>query len=185
MHPDKHVHEPPGFPSRGGQPFPAFRRTHDGWGGTLYVIAGGHLNAGQTTDNVWLFTSRDGGQTWEKPIRVNTPGLTANMLPAVAGGLRKGEVAVGWYGSSQGTSRSDPKNVWQYYVATSFDGGRHFVQTAATGVMHKGAQARALLDFTSIAVEPKTGAVIAAFAGDADGKRRAYVVRQTGGRFLR
>jgi hypothetical protein len=133
---------------------------------------------------VWLFRSDDRGRTWTHPIRVNTPGLRANMLPTVAGGLRRGEVAIGWYGAT-GSSRSDGENSWRYYVATSFDGGRSFAQTAVTGVMHEGAQARALLDFTSIAVEPRTGAVYAVFAGDADGKRRAYVVRQTGGAYLR
>jgi hypothetical protein len=153
-------------------------------GGTLYVIAGGHLDATHTQDNVWLFRSDDKGRTWSKPIRVNTPGLRANMLPTVAGGLRKGQVAVGWYGSPA-DSRSSADNAWKYYVATSFDGGKSFAQTAASGVVHEGAQARALLDFTTVAVEPKSGMVVAVFAGDADGTRRAYVVRQTGGRYLR
>ncbi|HEU0130363.1 MAG TPA: sialidase family protein [Mycobacteriales bacterium] len=163
------------------QPFDGLGR--DG-GGTLYVVAGGHLTGSDTTDNVWLFRSDDGGKTWAKPVRVNTPGLKANMLPTVAGGLRRGQVAIGWYGAA-GPSRSSAGNAWRYYVATSFDGGRTFTQAPVTGVMHKGAQARALLDFTTILVEPRTGAVIATFAGDADGKRKAYVVRQTGGRYLR
>jgi hypothetical protein len=153
-------------------------------GGTLYVIAGGHLDATNKQDNVWLFRSEDRGKTWSKPVRVNTPGLHANMLPTIAGGLRKGQVTVGWYGSPE-TSRSSSDNSWRYYIANSFDGGRTFAQTTASGVMHEGAQARALLDFTTIAVEPKTGMVVAVFAGDADGKRKAYVVRQTGGRFLK
>jgi hypothetical protein len=153
-------------------------------GGTLYVIAGGHLGTGDTTDNVWLFRSDDHGATWSKPIRVNTPGLHANMLPTIAGGLKRGQVAIGWYGSAA-SSRSSADNAWRYYVSTSFDGGKHFAQTPVTGVLHSGPQARALLDFTSIAVEPRTGAVFAVFAGDPDGKRRAYIVRQTGGRYLR
>lgn len=153
-------------------------------GGTLYVIAGGHLGTGDKRDMVWLFRSEDGGRTWSKPARVNTPNLGANMLPSIAGGLRRGQVTVGWYGSAT-DSRSDADNAWRYYVATSFDGGRSFTQTPVSGVVHEGAQARALLDFTTVAVEPKTGAVFAVFAGDASGKRRAYVVRQTGGRFLR
>jgi hypothetical protein len=153
-------------------------------GGTLYVIASGHLDATNTQDNVWLFRSDDSGKTWSKPLRVNTPGLRANMLPTIAGGLRKGEVTVGWYGSAE-TTRSSADNVWRYYIASSFDGGKTFAQTAASGVVHEGAQARALLDFTTIAVEPKSGMVVATFAGDADHTRRAYVVRQTGGRYLR
>jgi hypothetical protein len=164
------------------QPFSGIAQ--DG-GGTLYVIGGGHLGTGDTRDNIWLFRSEDSGKTWTKPVRVNTPGLKANMLPSVAGGLRRGEVTVGWYGSSTGESRSDADNVWRYYVATSFDGGKSFAQSVASPVMHDGAQARALLDFTTVAVEPRTGAVMAVFAGDADGKRRAYFVRQTGGRYLR
>lgn len=152
--------------------------------GTLYVVASGHLDGSNVEDHVWLFRSEDHGRTWSKPVRVNTPGLHANMLPTVAGGLRRGEVAVGWFGSTE-SSRSSGANQWRYYIATSFDGGRHFTQSAVSGVMHEGDQARALLDFTTIAVEPKTGAVIAVFAGDDPKPRRAYVVRQTGGRFLR
>jgi hypothetical protein len=153
-------------------------------GGTLYVIASGTLGTGAKNADVWLFRSDDHGRTWTKPVRVNTPGLRANMLPSVAGGLRRGEVTIGWYGAS-GDSNSDADNAWRYYVASSFDGGRTFTRTAVSPVMHHGAQARALLDFTTVAVEPRTGAVFAVFAGDADGPRRAYVVRQTGGRFLR
>jgi photosystem II stability/assembly factor-like uncharacterized protein len=163
------------------QPFDGLGR--DG-GGTLYVIAGGHLGTGDTIDNIWLFRSEDSGKTWSKPTRVNTPGLKANMLPSVAGGLRKGEVTVGWYGAT-GDSRSDAGNHWRYYVANSFDGGRSFTQVPVSPVVHDGPQARALLDFTTVAVEPKTGAVYAVFAGDASGGRHAYVVRQTGGRMLR
>ncbi|GAC1413738.1 MAG: hypothetical protein NVSMB57_09280 [Actinomycetota bacterium] len=154
-------------------------------GGTLYVLVSGHLNANEKTDNVWIFSSKDRGETWSQPIRVSPPRLTANMLPAIAAGRRKGEVAVGWYGSSTGTQRSDKSNVWRYYIATSLDGGAHFAQSAGSPVMHRGPQARALLDFTSLGVEPGSGAVIAAFAGDADGTRRAYVMRQISGPFLR
>lgn len=152
--------------------------------GTLYAVASGHLGTGATNQNVWLFRSTDRGVHWSAPIRVNTPGLTANMLPAITTGLKAGQVAIGWFGST-GESNSDPDNKWRYYVATSFDSGKTFAQNAATGVLHEGAQARALLDFTSIAVEPKTGAVIATFGGDNPKPLRAYVVRQSGGRFLR
>ena len=153
-------------------------------GGTLYVLAGGHLGTGDTRDNVWLFRSENGGKTWSAPTRVNAPALHANMLPSIAGGLRKGEVTVGWYGAAE-DSRSSADNAWRYYIATSFDGGRSFTQAPVSGVVHEGPQARALLDFTTVVVEPGTGAVLATFAGDADGKRHAYVVRQTGGRYLR
>lgn len=153
-------------------------------GGTLYILASGHLGTGSTEDDVWLFRSDNGGKSWSKPTRVNGPGLHANMLPSVAGGLRKGEVTVGWYGSPE-DSRSSADNEWRYYIATSFDGGKTFTQQPVSGVVHEGAQARALLDFTTVVVEPGTGAVFATFAGDADGKRHAYVVRQTGGRYLR
>ncbi|MHB8510626.1 MAG: hypothetical protein ACYDCC_00440 [Actinomycetota bacterium] len=164
------------------QPFDGLAR--DG-AGDLYVLASGHLNASKTTDNVWLFVRDVQSQTWSAPIRVNTANLTANMLPAIAAGARKGEVAIGWYGSSTSTDRSSSSNQWRYYIATSFDSGRHFTQAAASGVVHSGAQARALLDFSSLAVEPHTGCVMAAFAEDSTGTRHALFVRQTSGLYLR
>ena len=67
-------------------------------GDVLYVVAAGKSKAGQSTTNLWLFTSHDQGATWSPPIQVNTPDLKANVMPAIAGGLAKDQVVIGWFG---------------------------------------------------------------------------------------
>jgi hypothetical protein len=179
--------------------------------GNVYVIAAGHTRAGQTTTNVWLFVSHDRGVHWSKPIRVNTPGLKANVMPAVVGGLRRNEVAVGWFGTKTNGDPNFLKNQWRYYVATSFDGGKSFAQTTVTkNVIHYGDICtqglfcglipgqpgnRNLADFNEMRVDPRNGNLLVAFPGDPynrpdlpgganDFSSSAYVVRQVGGRPL-
>ncbi|MCA1834223.1 MAG: glycoside hydrolase, partial [Actinobacteria bacterium] len=171
--------------------------------GVLYAVAAGATKSGQPTQNVWLFVSRNGGRTWGAPKTVNTSGLKTNMLPAIAGGVGKNQVAIGWYGSATTNDRNNERNQWRYYIATSLDGGKTFTQVAATSVLHYGAicdlgvfcdSGRNLADFSSIAVNPKTGVVIAAIPGDPwnrpasgvdDFGSQTYVVRQTGGYYLK
>jgi hypothetical protein len=180
--------------------------------GNVYVIAAGQTAAGQKTTNVWLFVSHDRGVHWTKPIRVNSPRLTANVMPAVVGGLRGNEVAVGWFGTSNSGDPNYQKNQWRYYVATSFDGGKHFAQTTVTpspihygdicvsglfcGLVPGQPSNRNLADFDELQVDPRTGQLIVAFPGDpynrpdlANGTNtyssNAFVVRQTGGRPLK
>jgi len=183
--------------------------------GNVYVISAGKTKAGQKTTNVWLFVSHDHGVHWTAPIRVNTPNLTANVMPAVVGGLRGNEVAVGWFGTSSSGDPNYLKSQWRYYVATSFDGGKHFNQTTVTpSPIHYGdictqglfcsvndltgtaASNRNLADFDELAVDPHTGELIVAFPGDPynrpdlphghnDFSSSAYIVRQIGGKPLR
>src|SRR3954468_22221561 len=62
--------------------------------GALYVIASGRLDE-KGPYNTYLWVSRDQGKTFsEKPIQVNTPDLTANVMPAVAAGNNPGEVVL-------------------------------------------------------------------------------------------
>jgi hypothetical protein len=179
--------------------------------GNVYVISAGKTKAGQTTTNVWLFVSHDHGAHWGAPIRVNAPSLKANVMPAVVGGLRGNEVAVGWFGTSTNGDPNYLKNQWRYYVATSFDGGKHFAQTTVTsspihygdictqglfcGLLPNQPGNRNLADFDELAVDPHTGQLIVAFPGDPynrpdihghnDFSSSAYVVRQVGGKPLR
>jgi hypothetical protein len=182
--------------------------------GNVYVIAAGKTKANQTTTNVWMFVSHDHGVHWSAPIRVNSTSLKANVMPAVVGGLKGNEVAVGWFGTANSGDPNYQKNQWRYYVATSFDGGRHFAQTTVTrSPIHYGdictqglfcttvndvtgaPSNRNLADFDMIAVDPHTGQLIVAFPGDPwnrpdinghnDFSSAAYIVRQTGGRPLR
>lgn len=171
-------------------------------GGTAYALAAGTLTASQTTFGVYLFVSHDQGTTWSAPIRVNTPDLTANVLPALAGGLARDQVAVGWYGTSTSGDPNDTSDEWRYYVATSTDAGATFQQATVTptpyhygdvctlGILCTGN--RNLLDFSSIGVDPSDGTVVTVFPGDpfdtpANGATTgaaAYVSRQTSGALL-
>jgi hypothetical protein len=145
-------------------------------GGTLYAASAGLLNASQKNYGIFLFTSQDGGKTWT-PHQVNTPNLTANVLPALAGGNARNQVALGWYGSENATDPNNTNAQWRYYAATSFDGGNSFEQATVTPtVFHFGDVCtigilcttgnRNLLDFTSIGVDPADGSVMPVFPGD-------------------
>ena len=131
--------------------------------------------------------------------------------PAVVGGLRGNQVAVGWFGTSTSGDPNTTTNQWRYYVATSFDGGKHFAQTTVTskpihygdictqglfcGLIPGQPSNRNLADFDELQVDPRTGLLVVAFPGDPynrpdiNGKNTfgssAYVVRQVGGRPLR
>jgi hypothetical protein len=181
-------------------------------GGNIYVISAGQTAAGQKNTNVWMFVSHDHGVHWSAPIRVNSPNLTANVMPAVVGGLSGNEVAVGWFGTSSSSDPNYQKSQWRYYVATSFNGGRSWAQSTVTpspihygdictqgvfcGLIPGQPSNRNLADFDSIAVDPRTGMLILAIPGDPynrpdkvngqdNGSSSAYVVRQIGGRPLR
>jgi len=183
--------------------------------GNVYVIAAGKTKANQSTTNVWMFVSRDHGAHWSAPLRVNSTSLKANVMPAVVGGLKGNEVAVGWFGTSNSGDPNFAQNQWRYYVATSFDGGKHFNQTTITSSpIHYGdictqglfcdinslagnpGSNRNLADFDSIAVDPRTGELVVAFPGDPNNRpdlpngpnnftSSAYVVHQVGGRPLK
>ena len=180
-------------------------------GGTLYVTAAGKSKAGESTTNLWLFTSRDHGVTWSPPVQVNTPDLKANVMPAIAGGLGKDQVVLGWFGSTNASDPNDTKAQWRYYSAFSFDGGKTFTQTVVTpDVIHYGDICtqgifcglipgqpgnRNLADFSSAAVDPTTGCAIFAIPGDPYNRpdlpkgqntsdSSAYVSRQVGGSCL-
>jgi hypothetical protein len=169
-----------------------------------------------------MFVSRDHGVHWTAPIRVNSSALKANVMPALVGGLKANEVAVGWFGTSTNGDPNYTKNQWRYYVASSFDGGKHFNQATVTaspihygdictiglncdinsiaqdvGASPFGASSnRNLADFSSIAVDPRTGQIVVAFPGDPYNRpdlphgpnnfsSSAYVVHQVGGKPLR
>src|SRR3954452_13371502 len=180
-------------------------------GGVLYLASAGKTKAGQTATNLWLFTSHDQGVTWSPPIQVNPPNLKANVMPAIAGGLGKDQVVVGWFGSTNASDPNDTKAQWRYYSASSFDGGKTFTQSVVTpDVIHYGDICtqgifcglipnqpgnRNLADFSSAAVDPVTGCAIFAIPGDPYNRpdqpdapnsfdSSAYVSRQVGGACL-
>lgn len=186
--------------------------TVDG-GGTVYVVAAGKTRASDTAFNVWLFVSHDGGTSWSKPVQVNPPGLKANVMPAIVGGPKAGQVAIGWFGSSTSNTPNGTQDVWNYYVATSTSAGAagsfalakvtptpfHYGDVCTEGVfcgsIPGGPSNRNLLDFDSIAVNPLTGCLVLAIPGDpyntfavqkagkSTNSSSVYVARQTSGCF--
>lgn len=164
-------------------------------GGTVYALSAGKLTGDQTTFDVYLWVSHDQGATWARHT-VNPPDLKANVLPALAGGLGRDQVAVGWYGTATSGDPSSTANEWRYYAATSTDGGNSFDRATITptpyhygkvctgGITCTGG--RNLLDFSSIAVDPADGTVTAVFPGDpfdtpqnnATDSAAVYVARQ-------
>jgi len=140
-------------------------------GGQLYILLGGQLKAGEVGTNLYLFTSADGGEHWTH-ARVNPPDLQANVLPALAGGKAKGQALLGWFGSTA-KDPNDTKAVWNYYAASTYDGGQTFnsvrvgdapvhygdvcTQGVFCGLIPGEPSNRNLADFSSAAVDPASG----------------------------
>jgi hypothetical protein len=216
-----------------GGNFTLFNQLAIDGGGILYAVAAGRTKSTENRDSVWMFVSRNRGQTWSAPIRVNSTSLKGNVMPAVAGGLRANQVAVGWFGTPVSGSPNYKKNYWRYYAATSFNAGStwsqatvspspaHYGDICTNGLLCNAIQVanfgcdawsifiedpcvsptaqesmnRNLADFSSIAVNPKTGCVIAVYPGDPhnrpdiggndDLQSYAYVSTQSGGACLK
>src|SRR4051794_16611134 len=67
--------------------------------GTVYAATAGKAGAVDEGYGMHLWVSRDGAKTWSKAIRVNTPDLRTNVLPALTGGTAAGRVGLGWDGA--------------------------------------------------------------------------------------
>jgi hypothetical protein len=150
---------------------------------------------------VYLFRSRDAGRHWSKPIEVDRPGFKSNALAAVAVGPKGRDVALGFYRSRTTSNTAAKRNRWKYEVALSRHFGRGFTYRRITrDPIHYGeicnqgilcTSGRNLLDFSSVGVNPRTGCVMAVFAGDPydtpkngkDDPAAPYVSRQKAGCF--
>ena len=150
---------------------------------------------------VYLVRSRDAGRRWSKPIAVDPAVYKANALASVAVGRRPGQVALGFYRTRTTADPNSSRNTWKYEVAASRDFGRHFAyrritdrpihygEICTTGILCTGG--RNLLDFSSVGVNPRTGCIMAVFAGDPydtpkngrTDEAAPYVSRQRGGCF--
>jgi hypothetical protein len=143
---------------------------------TLYVIASGRLDA-TGPYNTYLFVSKDQAKTFSKPIKVNSADLVTNVMSAVGAGNKPGEVALAWYASKNAKTPNDPKAEWRYYVARSEDYGAtwqqetitaqpfHYGDICTVGILCTSGN-RNLLDFTSVAFDPKSDCVTTIFPGD-------------------
>jgi hypothetical protein len=125
---------------------------------------------------VYLLRSRDAGRHWSKPIAVDAPRFTANALASVTVGKRPRQVALGFYRTHTTSNPDSKRNLWSYEVAASQSSGRHLTYRRLTdGPIHYGeicttgilcTSGRNLLDFSSVGINPRTGCIIAVFAGD-------------------
>lgn len=141
----------------------------------LYALATGTTGTDGSHVGTYVWKSHSHGKTWSKPVRVDR-GLRATAMGALAAGPDRGDIVVGYYGTRTSGSLANPKNAWRYYVAESKDGGRHFkTATITPKPIHYGAicttgilctGGRNLADFSSVAVNPRTGCAIAVLAGD-------------------
>jgi hypothetical protein len=105
--------------------------------------------------------------------------LKTNVMSAVAAGNNPGEVVLVWYGSQNATSPNDDAGVWRFYMARSKDYGAtwdrstvtpnpfHYHDICTVGIVcSTNGGNRNLLDFSSVAVDPKTGCATTIFPGD-------------------
>ncbi len=89
--------------------------------GDLFVVWSDGRFTG--ADQVAMSVSRDGGDTWTTPARVNDgPALVPAMTVSVAAN-RAGEIAVGYYSQRNADLGA---TVVDYYINRSVDGGRSF-----------------------------------------------------------
>lgn len=90
--------------------------------GNLYALGAGYIDTtppASPTADVFLFSSTDGGQHWSGPRKVNTD-VGAHMLPAAVGGPRAGQLAVGYFRTTNGvTDPNDASGRWTYTVTWS------------------------------------------------------------------
>ena len=168
--------------------------------GDVYVLAAGRLRAGQQGQGVSLFVSRDHGRHFSDPIKVNRGVPQAAQLQWIAAGKARGEALIGWYGSTTSSDPNSNKGRWRYNVAETLDYGHTFLRKRLTrspthygnicnlGVICGSGQDRNLLDFTTVAVNPRTGCGFAVFGGDPYNRKHpaakpaaAYTSVQNGG----
>jgi len=90
----------------------------------LYAVAGGYV--GKTAPSVprsdlWLFSSKDHGLHWTGPTKINAM-VGANMLPGITGGKKAGQLAVGFFRTSNNVvDPNDTTATWAYTIAESYD----------------------------------------------------------------
>jgi hypothetical protein len=161
--------------------------------GNLYAVAAGYIGTTPfaKTADIYLFTSTNHGVSWS-PYRQLTRDIGAHVLPAAAAGLSAGQLAIGYFRTTNGNT--DPNNaadVWTYTAAESTNAlslktAFSFTDVPAaagttgntyhygdictsgilcgTGIPGTGTD-RSLLDFTSAAVDAN-GCMFFTFAGN-------------------
>lgn len=169
--------------------------------GTLYAVAAGYVGTTKfaTTADVFVLSSTDKGATWSQPRKIVTD-VAAHMMPAATAGLQGGQLAVGYYRTTNGsTDPNDPNAKWTYTVAESTNASAGNAATYTTAdvnsgfVYHSGiicnlgilcTSGRELADFTSAAVDAD-GCPMFAFGGNPDPNAgtSAFFAKQSTGCF--
>jgi hypothetical protein len=93
--------------------------------GQLYVVWQDARFSGGNYDEVALSTSRDGGNTWSAPVRVNKPTGRLAFNPAVHVNSA-GKVAVTYYDIRNLAAGNTSTLPTDYWMTTSTDGGKTF-----------------------------------------------------------
>jgi hypothetical protein len=158
--------------------------------GNLYALTLGNTQGAVPPSNAYLFSSNNHGATWSAPVKINTDNH-ALALPALYGGPRAGQLAVGWYRSTNTTDPNQGTGLWEYdallstnatNATPSFTRVRLGATENANGYVHQGSICtlgiactpsptdptsgnRNLADFTSVTIDPH-GCAIYAYADD-------------------
>jgi hypothetical protein len=179
--------------------------------GNLYAVGAGAVGTTPfpSTTNVYVLSSTDHGQHWTAPRKIDTTG-SAYMLPAAVGGPRAGELAIGYFRTTNGvTNPNSLSGTWTYRTAETTDATAasptftyrdvrpgyvyHNGQICNAGVLCGAPNQpsdRSLLDFTSVALDAH-GCPLFTFAGNPTGTPSTntatntynYVTRQLVGCF--
>ena len=142
--------------------------------GNVYVVWSERRPDKQTTDTM-LAVSKDRGETWTRPIKVNRGPQTTTFPWIVAGDA--GKIDIVYYGTNEKGSSPEtvpPTSKWRVWMAQSLnalDPTPNFKENPATGFMHQGAictsgtgcapGTRDLLDFFQIDIDAQGMANIA------------------------
>jgi len=139
-------------------------------GSTVYVVWSERHPETQTTDT-YLAVSKNQGQTWGPPIKVNRGPQTTTFPWIVAGD--PGKIDIVYYGTNEkgfSPETVPPTSKWRVWMAQSLnalDPNPTFKENPATGFMHQGAictsgtgcapGTRDLLDFFQVDVDAPLG----------------------------
>jgi hypothetical protein len=173
--------------------------------GNLYAVGVGFIGHKQfaSTTNVYVLSSKDHGQHWSAPLKLDTPKAAA-MLPAAVGGPKAGQLVMGYFRTFNGvTDPASLKGRWTYSTAESRNATATHPKYVYTDVRpgfsyHNGQicnagilcglpgepSDRSLVDFTSAALDGH-GCPLFTFAGEPKGTpstngthTKNYVTRQ-------
>ncbi len=131
--------------------------------------------------NLYYSYSTTHGQTWSKPVRVNSGSSATAIMPwSVAGDA--GKLNVVWYGTSYYDGKNTPDNYpasakWYVYFAQNLNAtsGGGFTQTVASPLVHSGGVCesgvtctgnRDLYDDFGVAASPVTGMASILYSDD-------------------